>query len=147
MYAAFEWCRRTPGWLQLGAMQNPGNLEVYEYAHRLAVTTYRHTVSYPSAERFGLTSQMRRGAVSIVSTISEGCGRRSNKELLQYLYMANGAANELATQLRIATDLGFGNPESADQLRSDIERVGKMLTRLITFHRTQPAWRNKGGRP
>lgn len=128
-------------------MQSPGNLEVYEYAHRLAVATYRHTATYPSAERFGLTSQMRRGVVSIASTISEGCGRRSNKELLQYLYMANGAANELATQLRIASDLGFGNPESAEELRSDIERVGRMLTRLITFHRNQPAWRNKEGRP
>lgn len=128
-------------------MQSPGNLEVYEYAHRLAVATYRHTATYPSAERFGLTSQMRRGVVSIASTISEGCGRRSNKELLQYLYMANGAANELATQLRIASDLGFGNRESAEELRSDIERVGRMLTRLITFHRNQPAWRNKEGRP
>ena len=147
MRAAFEWCHRAPGWLQLGPMQNPGNLEVYEYAHRLAVATYRHTASYPSVERFGITSQMRRGAVSIVSTISEGCGRRSNRELLQYLYMANGAANELASQLRIATDLGFGNPESADRLRTEVERVGKMLTRLITFLRNQPAWRNKEGRP
>jgi four helix bundle protein len=90
---------------------------------------------------------MRRAAVSISSTIAEGCGRRSNKELLNYLYMASGSANELLSQLRIATDLGFGNPSSAEGLRTDCTRVLKMLTRLITFHRKQPAQRNKGDRP
>ena len=128
-------------------MQDTGNLVVSEYAHRLAVATYRHTESFPSGERFGITSQMRRAAVSIASNIAEGCGRRSNRELLQFLYMASGSASELICQLRIATDLGFGDPESAEQLKGEIKRVVKMLTRLITFLRTQPAWRQKEGRP
>lgn len=127
-------------------MQDPNNLVVSEYAHRLAVATYRHTTAFPSAERFGITSQMRAAAVSIASTIAEGCGRRSNRELLQYLYMASGSANELASQLRIATDLGFGDPTSAEHLRTETNRVSKMLTRLITFLRNQPAWRQKEGR-
>jgi four helix bundle protein len=129
------------------SMQDPGNLVVSEYAHRLAVATYRHTHAFPSAERFGITSQMRRGAVSISSTIAEGCGRRSNRELVHYLHMAIGSANELAAQLRIATDLGFGNPASAEHLATECKRVQKMLTRLITYLRNRPDRRDKGGRP
>ena len=127
-------------------MQDPKNLIVAEYAHRLAVATYRHTDRFPASERFGITAQMRRAAVSIPSNIAEGCGRRSNRELIAYLYNASGSASELASQLRIATDLGFGEPSSAEQLRSDIRRVAKMLARLITFLRNQPAWRYKEGR-
>ena len=128
-------------------MQDTRNLVVAEYAHRLAVATYRHTESFPPAERFGITSQMRRAAVSIVSNIAEGCGRRSNRELLPFLYIASGSANELLSQLRIATDLGFGDPSSSERLTTETKRVSKMLTRLITFHRIQPAWRQKVGRP
>jgi four helix bundle protein len=129
------------------SMQDARNLVVTEYAHRLAVATYRHTESFPSAERFGVAAQMRRAAVSIASNIAEGCGRRSNRELLQFLYIASGSASELACQLRIATDLGFGDPESAEHLGSETRRVTKMLSRLITFLRNQPAWRQKEGRP
>src|SRR5690242_20392106 len=107
-------------------MQDPKNLIVSEYAHRLAVATYRRTSRFPPVERFGLTAQMRRAAVSIPSNIAEGCGRRSNRELIAYLYNASGSASELASQLRIATDLGFGEPASAEQLRSDTKRVAKM---------------------
>ena len=129
------------------SMQDTKNLVVAEYAHRLAVATYRHTESFPSSERFGITSQMRRAAVSIASNIAEGCGRRSNRELIVYLYNASGSASELAAQLRIATELDFGDPSSAEQLSSDIKRVARMLSRLVTFHRNQPAWRQREGRP
>jgi four helix bundle protein len=128
-------------------MQDARKLVVSECAHRLAVATYRHTESFPSPERFGITSQMRRAAVSIVSNIAEGCGRRSNRELLTFLYIASGLANELIAQLRVATDLGLGDPSSAANLSAETKRVAKMLTRLITFHRNQPAWRQKEGRP
>src|SRR6476659_5908659 len=90
------------------SMQDARNLVVAEYAHRLAVATYRHTESFPSAERFGITSQMRRAAVSIASNIAEGCGRRSNRELLTYLYIAAGSAKERSCQLRSAADLCSG---------------------------------------
>jgi len=130
-----------------GGMQNPKNLIVGEYAHRLAIATYRHTASFPASKRFGLTSQMRRGAVSIVSCIAEGCGRRSNRELVHYLYMSVAAASELLCQLMIATELGFGGPSSAAQPRDDATRVAKMPTRLITYHRAPPAWKRNEGRP
>ena len=120
-------------------MQDSKNLVVAEYAHRLAIAMYRHTATFPAAERFGITSQMRRAAVSVASNIAEGCGRRSNRELLTFLYIAAGSAREVSCQLRIATELGFGDPSTAEALSAETMRVIKMLTRLITYLRTQPA--------
>jgi four helix bundle protein len=128
-------------------MQNAGNLEVAERAHDLAIATYRHTQSFPAPERFGITSQMRRAAVSVASNIAEGCGRRSNRELLTFLYFASGSASELACQLRIATELGLGDRASAEALRSLCLRVIKMLARLISVLRSQHTWRQQEGRP
>jgi four helix bundle protein len=116
-------------------MQDTKNLVVAEYAHRLALAIYRHTEAFPPSERFGLTSQMRRAAVSIASNIAEGCGRRGNRELLQFLYFAAGSASELACQIRIATELGYGDQPSAHKLSDESRRVARMLTRLIAFHR------------
>ena len=90
---------------------------------------------------------MRRAAVSIASNIAEGSGRRSNRELLPFLSVAYGSGSELACHLQIATELTYGDPESAERLRGEVERVASMLNRLISFHRTQPAWRQKGPRP
>ena len=120
-------------------MQDTNNLVVAECAHRLAIAIYRHTEAFPAPERFGLSAQMRRAAVSIASNIAEGCGRRSNRELLQFLYFAAGSASELVCQLRIATELGYGDPPSADRLNDELRRVARMLTRLIAFHRTRRA--------
>jgi four helix bundle protein len=118
-------------------MQDTENLVVAEYAHRLAVALYRYTDTFPACERFGLTSQMRRAAVSIASNIAEGCGRRSNRELLQFLYFAAGSAKELACQLRIATELGYGKQASEQELVDETRRVASMLARLIAFHRNK----------
>lgn len=128
-------------------MQDAKNLVVGEQARALAIAIYRHTESFPRSECFGLTSQMRRAAVSIASNIAEGCGRRSNRELLTFLYISAGSAQELRCQLEIATALGFGEPSSAEQLSQDLGRVARMLSRLITFHRAQPAGRRNEGRP
>jgi four helix bundle protein len=73
-------------------MQDAKNLVVGEQARALALAIYRHTESFPRSECFGLTSQMRRAAVSIASNIAEGCGRRSNRELLTFLYIPAGSA-------------------------------------------------------
>jgi len=116
-------------------MQRTGNLVVSEHAHQLALCTYRHTTSFPASERFGITSQMRRAAVSISSNIAEGCGRGGNRELVRFLYYASGSVSELSSQLRIATDLGFGDPSTAASLSDQALRLGKMLTRLITYLR------------
>ena len=128
-------------------MQSAKNLVVADYAHRLAISTYRHTDSFPASERLGLTAQMRRAAVSIASNIAEGCGRRSNRELLPYLYIAAGSARELACQLRIATELGLGKAASAGPLDGELRRVLRMLNRRIAYHRGQAASRQRAGQP
>ena len=128
-------------------MQGVKKLLVAEFAHQLAVATYRHTESYPAWERFGITSQMRRAAVSIASNIAERCGRRGNSELLTFLYYASGSARELICQLRIPTELGFGEQVSAEQLRVQSLRVAKMLTRLINVLISQATPRQQEGRP
>jgi len=127
-------------------MQDVKKLLVAEFAHQLAIATYRHTESFPASERFGITSQMRRSAVSIGSNIAEGCGRRGNSELLTFLYYASGSARELTCQLRIATELGFGDQVSAEQLRVQSLRVAKMLTRLINVLSSQTTPRQQEGR-
>jgi four helix bundle protein len=127
-------------------MQRTKNLLVAEQAHQLALCTYRYTATFPASERFGITSQMRRAAVSISSNIAEGCGRGSNKELLRFLYYASGSVSELASQLRIATDLGLGDSTLAQSLREQALRVGKMLTRLIAYLREGAVGARKEGR-
>ena len=129
-------------------MQDSKNLRVAERAEVLAVAVYRHTASFPSAERFGLTAQMRRAAVSVASNIAEGCGRRGNRALLACLYLASGEASELTCQLRIATSLGFGDSNAAEALALEIRHVSRMLASLVRFLRAHPDWRtDDDGRP
>jgi four helix bundle protein len=73
---------------------------------------------------------MRRGAVSVGSTIAEGCGRRGNGESLHYLYMASGSASELAFQLAIAEALGMDPKESREKVGTRVNRLQRMLNRL-----------------
>jgi len=97
-------------------MQDPKKLAVYRLAIPLAVSVYRLTDHFPSQERFGLTSQMRRASISVGSNIAEGCGRWGNRELLQFLQMSYSSTCELRFQSAVATELGFGKP--ATWLRS-----------------------------
>ena len=128
-------------------MQNVKNLKVAESARRVALSVYRLTESFPTQERFGLTAQMRRSAVSIGSNIAEGCGRRGNREILNHLYIAFASAKELAFQLQLADDLGFGAPAVRADVQRQLDRLERMLNRLTAYLRTQPAWRRKQGLP
>jgi four helix bundle protein len=128
-------------------MQDTKNLIVAEHARRLAVAVYRLTAEFPSAERFGLAQQMRRAAVSIGSNIAEGCGRRGNRELLNYLYIAFASSSELAFQLQLAADLEFGAEHRREAVRGQLDRIQRMLNRLTTYLRSQPAQRRKEALP
>jgi four helix bundle protein len=76
-------------------MKDFRNLEVWKLAHQLTLAAYRETRSFPTDERFGLTSQIRRAASSIPANIAEGCGRRGDAEFHRFLQMAMGSASEL----------------------------------------------------
>ena len=124
-------------------MQNAKNLVVAEHARRLAVAVYALTADFPTAERFGLSQQMRRAAVSVASNIAEGCGRRGNRELLNHLYIAFASSSELAFQLQLAADLGFGTEQNRENVGGELDRVQRMLNRLTAYLRTQPAGKRK----
>lgn len=128
-------------------MQNTKSLVVAEHARRLAVGVYHLTADFPAAERFGLSQQMRRSAVSIGSNIAEGCGRRGNRELLNHLYIAFASSSELAFQLELAADLGFGSEESRSLVHVELNRVQRMLNRLTAYLRGEPARKRKEALP
>ncbi len=112
-------------------MQSAKNLHVYGKALELAQLVYASTAGFPPHERFGLTSQMRRAAVSIGSNIAEGCGRRGDKELVAYLYIAMGSASELEFQLELASALEYCDAEATASLQDANEAMKRMLSRLI----------------
>jgi four helix bundle protein len=110
---------------------------VTDDAMTLAIAVYQLTSRFPSQERFGLTAQMRRAAVSIGSHIAEGCGRRRNRELLQFLYIASGSASELAFQLRLAVEIGFGMANDRESVDGHLSRLQRRLNRLTNYLRAQ----------
>lgn len=91
---------------------NHKDLEVWKKSMDLVESVYKLTKQFPESEKFGLTSQMRRSAVSIPSNIAEGSARKGDKELLQFLYIAIGSMAELETHYLIAMRLGFVTDES-----------------------------------
>ena len=106
------------------------DLDVWNKAIDLAEQLYLLTGRFPKEEQFGLTSQLRRAAVSIASNIAEGAARNSDKEFLQFLYIALGSAAEVETQLLLAKRLKFLKENA---LFDDVEAIRKMLLGLIKF--------------
>ena len=104
------------------------DLAAWREAMALVVAVYRQTAGFPKEEAYGLTSQIRRAAVSIPSNIAEGAGRNSFRELLQFLGITCGSLAELDTQLELAVQLGYMNAR-ADVI-NQASRVG-MLVRLL----------------
>lgn len=88
-------------------MKDFRNLKVWEKAHLLALDSHRFTNDFPNQEMFGLTSQIRRAAVSIAANIAEGCGKCGNGEFQRFLNIATGSASELEYHFLLARDLGF----------------------------------------
>ena len=103
------------------------DLQVWRKAMQLTVTIYRLTQGFPREEVYGLTSQIRRAAVSVPSNIAEGQGRLSPGEFRQFLGIARGSVCEVQTQLEIARALQFGKPELLNEAESLSHEVGKMV--------------------
>jgi len=107
-------------------MHNLKELKIWNKAIDLAVSVYHATSSFPSDERFGLTNQSRRAAVSISSNIAEGAGRNSKKEFSHFLGIANGSSYELQTQLIISNKLELLNSDILSSLLSERNELQKM---------------------
>jgi len=107
-------------------MNKLNDLKIWNKAIDLTVNVYKATASFPSDERFGLTSQSRRAAVSIPSNIAEGAGRNSMKEFNNFLGIANGSSYELQTQLVIANKLEMLDINLLNPLLEQIDELQKM---------------------
>ena len=107
------------------------NLDVWKLAMECVSDIYRITKPFPVDERFGLTDQLRRAAISIPSNIAEGSSRNTKKEFVHFLYMAQGSLSEIDTQLEISVNLEYLTLEDSNEVYLKLERIGKMITGLI----------------
>ena len=112
-------------------MQDFKQLEVWHKAYQLTLAIYETTQAYPKEEVYGLTSQMRRAAVSVPTNIAEGCGRDSNPELVGFLYIALGSASELECQLMLSRGLKFIENGTYETINHKLIEGKRMLGGLI----------------
>ena len=112
-------------------MKDFRDLKVWEKSHELVLKTYADSRRFPSDERFGLTSHLRKTVTSIASNIAEGCGRDSDKDFARFLTIAAGSASEARYQILLARDLGYLTEEKFKTLDSLAREVKRMLAGLI----------------
>jgi four helix bundle protein len=105
-------------------------LDVWQRAMDLVVECYNASKKFPREERYGLTSQLQRAAVSVPANISEGQGREHRKEFLHHLSIAHGSLAELETHLQIAERLNYLNSEEVQGLLTRSEEIGRMINGL-----------------
>ncbi len=112
-------------------MRDYKKLKVWEKAHQFVLDVYRATASFPPDERFGLTREVRRSAVSVPSNVAEGCGRESERELARFLSISAGSATETDYQLLLARDLHYLDERTHQALDAQAQEIKKMLNSFI----------------
>jgi four helix bundle protein len=113
-------------------MRNFRKLEVWQRSIRLSKSIYLLTGSFPAKERFGMSSQLQRAAVSVASNIAEGASRRSTLDFARFLRMSLGSAFEVETQLHIAKEVGYLTPEELEAELEELTILQKQINQLIT---------------
>ena len=108
------------------------DLEIWKRSRVFCSTIYQVTSNFPESEKFGLTNQLRRAAVSIPSNIAEGSSRKSNKDFARFLQITLGSAFEIETQLLIASDLKFISDEDLESLLNELNSIIKMTSKFNT---------------
>ena len=120
-------------------MKDFKELKVWEKAHALTLAVYESSRNFPREEIYGLTSQLRRAAVSVSANIAEGCGRRSDGEFVRFLQIARGSISEVEYHLLLARDLKFLMNQVHQDLEKKVIEVQRMLTSLVSAveHKTK----------
>ena len=113
-------------------MKDFRELKVWVKGHALTLAIYRVTRSFPSEEKYGLTSQLRRASVSIPANIAEGCGRSGDAELSRFMQIAMGSASEVEYHLLLAKDLDYLDAPGYTKLERSTLEVKRMLASFIT---------------
>ncbi|MDB5261397.1 MAG: hypothetical protein JWQ14_678 [Adhaeribacter sp.] len=111
-------------------------LDVWTKSRSLANKIYEITKSFPKEEIFGLTSQMRRAAVSVPSNIAEGCGRQYSKDAIQFFFVARGSLYELETQLYIASDQRYVLPDEAAKCLEEVINCKQLINGFISYYKS-----------
>ena len=112
-------------------LKNYKELKVWQRPYQLCLEIYKTTKRFPNEERYGLTSQIRRAAVSVSSNIAEGYGRKTTPEYIRFLYIAYGSNCEMETQILLSGDLGYIETGKLEILQKGIGEVERMLKALI----------------
>lgn len=118
-------------------MQDFRKLEVWKKSYELALEISLTSRRFPKEELYGITSQMRRAAISIPANIAEGCGRHTTAELLRFLDIAMGSGSELEVYLMLVHDLGYVDDAKFDILESQLSSAKRMLNALIVKIRSE----------
>ena len=121
---------RVTEW-QSGKVKSYEDLEVWKRSIQLVKSIYLLSANFPSEEKFGLTSQIRRAAVSVPSNIAEGSERYNTKEYMQFLYISIGSIAEIKTQIIIACELGYAEELKTQNLITEVSSIDRMLKALI----------------
>ncbi len=115
----------------MNKMKTYRDLIVWQKGKKLAVDVYKQTKPFPREELYGLTSQMRRSAVSVPANIAEGYGRQSTKDYLRFLKIARGSLFELQTLIDISSELQLLSKDSYEILLENTFEIDRMLSSLI----------------
>ena len=113
------------------------NIDIWKRSHQLTLDIYKATQQFPKEEIFGLTSQIRRAVSSIPTNIAEGCGRRTNAELANFLNIASGSASEVEYELLLAKGLGYVTAEQCDAWAQEISEIRCMLSAYMKRLRSE----------
>ncbi len=118
-------------------MRNYRDLKVWSKSYALSLELYRISRSFPKEEIYGITSQMRRAAVSIGANLAEGCGRRSNAEMARFVRISMGSTSELDHHLLLCKDLGLLHADDYQRTARGLNEVRKMLSALLDSIETE----------
>lgn len=113
-------------------MRNYRDLQTWSKAHKLTLELYKISQRFPKDEMYGLTSQLRRSAVSIGANLAEGCGRQTNPEFARFVKVSMGSASELDYHLLLSRDLGFLETDAYERAVKSLTEVRKMLSSLLS---------------
>jgi four helix bundle protein len=116
---------------------NYDDLDVWKECRKLVSEVYVITKEFPKEEIYGLTNQLRRASISIISNIAEGTGRNTTKDSLQFFYISRGSLFESEAQLIVASDLNYISEEQLNKILLQLTTCKKLLNGFINYHKTK----------